>query len=475
MLSGPMRYETTRRSWNSVLGKCVIPISSRDCNCFKHGAHQISHSIRCFDIRPQTSKVQVVGCLLVCRQLLYHTYEEFQAYSKSAGRMSARQNELTAEAGDEPGSRISSVPLLGEGFSESSNPISNLSTGRDGEQETTESSELDSKTGKRRFWGLGKKKEDDKTKKKREAALTTSSPNVGTPLSMATPTSPMQPTRIPNASTFDPISHPYDSPSSPGRNLPSSSHAPSPASSQIFERNVQEDGLLASASPAIPAHITTENHIPPVLDSASAAITDDHLNPDNVEIVMHSAHQPAAVTVTGTGTSEAAGTSWQDDLVAHPDNDDAASNYGALDANDVRRLSFISFADVMHAEHADHSGGRDRDSIYLSGAPSMSSPLAPFNRSPSPVRSPVSSHGVGGSPIMSGSVSSRGLETSPSRGACGPGSAFSGHSPPTGGELTIETMRQALRKTGSGDLSGARSQPISAVGGDDGTVEHPFK
>ena len=390
--------------------------------------------------------------------------------------MAERQSELIKDAGDEPGSRISSVPLLGEGFQETPNLASSQPIKQDSEQLHNESTQLDSKTSKRRFWGLGKKKEDEKLKQKREAALASTLPTVPATANSIRPASPMRSPKMANIVSSDPTSHPYGSPSSPGRKISSSPHIPSPASSQIFERNVQEDGLFTSASPAIPAHITTENHIPPVLDSASAAITDDHLNPDNVEIVMHSAHQPAAVTVTGTGTSEAAGTSWQDDLIDHPDKDDAASNYGALDANDVRRLSFISFADVMHAEHAEGcTGGRDRDSVHVPSAPSIGAPTASFRRSPSPVRSPVSSHGLGGSPVMSGSVSSKGLETSPNRGARGPGSPFSGHSPPTGGELTIETMRQALRKTGSGDLSGARSQPISAVGGDEGMADHSFK
>lgn len=365
--------------------------------------------------------------------------------------MTDRQFSLSQDAGDDSGSRKSSTPLLGEGLQSGLEPA--------------ETSEVDVKTGKRRFWNLGKKKEDDKAKKKREAVPANGSSAIAAPKSMR-PVSPM-------AGSISPIrqttSHPYGVPSSPGRNLNSSSPGiPSPASSQIFERSVQEDGLGSSASPAIPAHITTENHIPAVLDASSEAITDDHLNPDNVEIVMHAAHQPAAVTVTGTGTSEATGTSWQDDTIAHPDNDDAASNYGALDSNDVRRLSFISFADVVHAEHADHSG---------SVAPSISSPLAlaSNNRSPSPVRSPVSSQGLGGSPLMSGSESSRRQESSPNRLGHGPGSPFSGHSPPTGGELTIETMRQALRKTGSGDLSGARSQPLSANAEDDELGERSFR
>lgn len=391
--------------------------------------------------------------------------------------MAVRRDDQTGDANDESGSRISSVPLLGEGFSENANPTATSLDSHDGEQEITDNPEIDSKTGKRRFWGLGKKKEDEKAKKKKDPTLVAPFPAAAPSIPTIRPASPIHSARMTQvSSSHHPTSHPYGAPASPGRNVHTSSpHVSSPASSQIFERNVQEDGLHASASPAIPAHITTENHIPPVLDASSAAITDDHLNPDNVEIVTHSAHQPAAVTVTGAGTSEAVGALWQDDLVAHPDNDDAASNYGALDANDVRRLSFISFADVVHAEHAEHADHtNNRDSIHLSGTSTIP-PLAAFNRSPSPVRSPGSSHGLGGSPSLSGSASFQGLDGSPNYGGRGPGSPFSGHSPPAGGELTIETMRQALRKTGSGDLSGARSQPISAVGGEDGTVEHPFK
>ena len=367
--------------------------------------------------------------------------------------MADRRISLSRDVGEDTGSRRSSVPLLGEGLNSA--------------PEAGPAHELDGKTGKRRFWGLGRKKDDDKNKKTREIPSTNSTSTTATAALPKTMRS-MSPVLGVAAPITQTTSHPYGAAASPSRNLNSPSPGiPSPASSQIFERSVQEDGLASSASPAIPAHITTENHIPPVLDASSVAITDDHLNPDNVEIVMHSAHQPAAVTVTGTGTSEATGASWQEDLVAHPDQDDAASNYGALDSNDIRRLSFISFADVVHAEHVDYSS---------SVVPNIPSPLAVArNRSPSPMRSPLSSQGLGGSPIASGSDSSRGLETSPNRGGHGLGSTYSGHSPPTGGELTIETMRQALRKTGSGDLSGARSAPMSAVGGDAGTGEPSFK
>ena len=355
----------------------------------------------------------------------------------------------------------SSVPALGEGFHEGAQTSKAKAT-----SDGTDSTEVDIKTGKRRFWGLGKKKNEEKAKKKREPTVTgADSTSTPTQKSAVRPVSPLMGVGNLHAQTKA-ASYPYASPSSPSRNLQSSPAPTSPASSQIFERHVQEDSLAIREQAPVPGHITTENHIPPVLDASTEAITNDELDPDNVEIVMHSAHQPAAVTVTGAGSGEGAGTSWPDDLVTHPDNEDAASNYGALDSADVRRLSFISFADVVHAEHADHSN---------SIATGMISPVIPQNRSPSPVRSPLSSQGLSGSPNLSGSASSRGLETSPNRGGMGLGSPHPGYSPPGGSELTIETMRQALRKTGSGDLSGARSAPLSATGGDDGNIEHPFK
>ncbi|KAL8990263.1 MAG: hypothetical protein Q9177_001043 [Variospora cf. flavescens] len=372
--------------------------------------------------------------------------------------------------GDDPrDSRISSVPLLGEGFTESHVKPTPETAGSDLEQEYVNSPGSDSKTGKRRFWGLGKKKDDGRVKGKREQEQAVA----GQPDLYAASASGMQsglPLGSPNRTTIASpavTSHPYGTPTSPERKMSNSSpHIPSPASSQIFERNVQEDGLATSASPAIPSHITTENHIPPVLDASSVALTDDHLNPDNVEIVMHSAHQPAAVSINASSMSEPAASISQDESVSHLESDETASNYGALDAADVRRLSFISFADVVHAEHtADHVSGRE--SVLPSAAASVAA-FGAGHRSPSPVRSPLSTHAYSSSPP-------KGLETSPHRAGRNLASPIPGHSPPTGGELTIETMRQALRKTGSGDLSGARSQPLSAVGGEDGSIEQPLK
>ncbi|KFY29757.1 hypothetical protein V493_02264 [Pseudogymnoascus sp. VKM F-4281 (FW-2241)] len=298
------------------------------------------------------------------------------------------------------------------------------------------------KTTKRRLFGFGKKRKDDKGKRKDAASNVSDAPR-----------------SAPSNLTFVPTTHPYIT-QSPNRNLHSTSpRVVSPAGSQIFERDVQESASQVPNSPAIPAHIQTEDRIPAVLDASSEAITDNALDPDTVEIVMHSSHQPAAKNVTGISGSEAAGTNWSEDLLAHPDKDDAASNYGALDSADVRRLSFISFADVVQSEQTEHMN--NRDPMHFAGLTTLSS----GHRSPSPIRSTVSSQGVGTSPPTSKSASIKGLDLSPTRAGkplASPTLSFP--SPTSGSELTIETMSQALRKTASGDLTGTRSQPMSPIG-----------
>jgi len=361
----------------------------------------------------------------------------------------------------------SKVPLLGEGFQESmSNSVSKSAEGSDVELDGDETTSEDMKYGRRRLFGFGKKKGDDKTKAKTKskAGPNETASNAKTPIAQPIAQRAPAPTSSPSG-----VNHPYQPPSSPQRNLYSSSpRIASPAGSQIFERDVQESSLPVPNSPAIPSHIQTENHIPPVLDASSEAITNNELDPDTVEIVMHSSHQPAAVTVTGIGSMELTGGTWADDLIAHPDKDDAASNYGALDSTDVRRLSFISFSDIVQSEHAEHAGSRD--SIYVAGLSSLAS--GGLNRSPSPVRSPVSSQGFGTSPPTSKSASVKGVELSPRGKSLG--SPIITHLPISGGELTIETMSQALKRTGSGDLSGVRSQPLSPSS-PDGLSDRSFR
>lgn len=323
------------------------------------------------------------------------------------------------------------------------------------------------KTGKkRRLFGIGKKKDGDKMEK--QAEMPSGSPAATTspkPVAIRA-ISPQRPIPGDARNTTSPQSVFSAIGTSPSRLRSSSPRLHSPASSLIFERNVQENPLPEDVAHSIPSHIQTEDHIPPVLEASSKAITDDHLNPDEVEIVMHAAHQPAVVPVGGAAMSESGALSPHVDDVVNgmmiPETDDNASNYGAIDTSDVRRLSFISFADVVQAEHVENS----RDSVMHM---SMSSTT---NRSPSPpVRSPASSHGFAPSPPTSGAPSMKGMDMSRLPGSP---TSHGTHSPPlSGGELVVETMRQALRKTNSGDLSGVRSQPMSAVTLDEHHPDHP--
>ncbi|KAJ5219795.1 hypothetical protein N7468_008999 [Penicillium chermesinum] len=290
------------------------------------------------------------------------------------------------------------------------------------------------------------------------------------PVSPISPLGSSEALRTPNLTDRQKYSNKL--PPSPGSTtqLPPRLHSPA---SQIFERNVQEDILPAQASPSIPAHIRTENYIPPVLEASSAAITDDQLDPDSVEIVTHSLHQSAVAGVTGPSTAEhSLASSGLVDHGMHSDTDEISSAYGALDTNDVRRLSFISFADVVNAEHA------ETGEIAHSREPSQGAPIpgASFaaglhNRSPSPLRSPASSHALGTSPPTSISTSFKGVEMSPKTGPRTPGSPLALAQSPVssnfGGELNVETMTQALRRTGSGDLGGVASQAASSFGNDE--------
>ncbi|KAL2106312.1 hypothetical protein VUR80DRAFT_6894 [Thermomyces stellatus] len=316
----------------------------------------------------------------------------------------------------------------------------------------------DGKSKKRSLFGLGKKKKsfespDDPS----SPAKPTSNPGPSLSRGASKLSSATRSTSPPSQKDFA-----MTNPSSPSRGMSSSPRLSSPARSQIFERDVQEY-TAAPTSPAIPSHIQTENHIPPVLNASSEAITDDHLDPDSVEIVTHSQHQPASVTVTGAPSHQSydqiAG-SWTDELAAYSDRDDASA-FTPLDGstNDIRRLSFISFADVVQSEHSAAAPSNPRESLHLAGLTSFSN----LQRSPSPIRSPVSSQGPGTSPPTSKSGSVKGLDMSPSRKPLG--SAASTQLGLGTGDVTVETMSQALRRTGSADLGAAKSGPTSPVEG----------
>ena len=319
--------------------------------------------------------------------------------------------------------------------------------------------------------------------------------------------------------------HPYGTtptsashPTSPScQHLRSSSPRPlhSPASSQIFERDVQESTTLPSElSPAIPNHIQTEDMIPPVLEASSIAITDDDLSPDAVEIVMHSAHLPAAVPVAAGGGSDSGhgyGSSEEGLGHHHYHHHPHLSNIqegenvhvtttataaatattdptASLDSHDVRRLSFISFADVVQGEHAEQAeyaetGGKDPTGLSSSALLSPTLSHSTTNNSTTTTSTLSDSYNNanhGGlarrspSPVLGSQAGSfhhamtndsgRGVDVA--SGGGGGGGGMVGHGSSGAGDLTIETMRQALRRTGSGDLGGGtRSQPLSPVVG----------
>jgi hypothetical protein len=274
---------------------------------------------------------------------------------------------------------------------------------------------------------------------------------------------------------------------SPSRIRSSSPRMQSPASSEIFERSVQEpvpiSTLQNELSPAhIPNHVLTEDHIPAALEASAEAITSSSLNADEVEIVTATSHQPAALSLESSiagdissshnhhmpsllhqafeGSEHAASSGFLP-LPTNPE-DDSANSYGALDPNDVRRLSFISFADVVNSEHAHPATTGDiagsRDSLHMSSLPSQ-------DRTTSPLRSASSTYssGVITPPLTLGQSYQTPLTADQSPVRSLPIGSPSGPTSTTHGELTIETMRQAVRKTASGDLSGVRSANLSPV------------
>lgn len=380
-------------------------------------------------------------------------------------------------------SRGSTAPLLPGSFPQSitsphDSPPNNTSAGDDASRPSDNAA-------KRFFLKLGKKTDDDKskTKWKGQSLASSSSPPAGRSKEALQPASSSQSPERSRGSVSSQRGLPYGSPVSPVQGVHSSSpRMHSPASSQIFERNVQEEVVPPQASPQIPSHIITENHIPPALDASSAAITDEQLDPDSVEIVTHAMHQ-SAVLPPATTSPEPSTTSLPDEGSHHRAEvavDDSGSNYAALDSAEIRRLSFISFADVVHAEHAEQSepgSGADLhgrpSSTHLASLANSVPGLASLPRSPSPVRSPLSSPGHGTSPPSSVAPSFKGMEASSVKVHRGSGSSAHppAQSPPLsgGGELNVETMTQALRKTASGDLGVMHNHQLSATGNDDGT------
>lgn len=283
---------------------------------------------------------------------------------------------------------------------------------------------------------------------------------------------PLSPSRLAHRSTVA---------ASPSRLRSSSPRMQSPGNSEIFERNVQEhisiSNLQGELSPAhIPAHVITEDSIPPALEASAQVITSSSLDPDDVEIVTSSSHLPAASGIEGSAGHADLMSLYSPPLLHHNKSDDTtssflqhsgsltgleddgASSYGQLDPSDVRRLSFISFKDIVQSEHHQmvaltlgESGGRDSLHIQDRAASPFRLPRSPATTSYSIDGLTTPPTGAAINPIVSPA------DQSPARSIRleSPGSQH--------GDLNIETMRQALRKTASGDLSGGRSAGMSPV------------
>ncbi|KAF2672688.1 hypothetical protein BT63DRAFT_133717 [Microthyrium microscopicum] len=286
---------------------------------------------------------------------------------------------------------------------------------------------------------------------------------------LTSPNLPMTPVSGPRDldGTISPRS-PLSASASPSR-MPYRSQSPrlqSPASSLIFERNVQEDRIPDDVSSSIPTHIQTDNHIPAVLEASSIAITDDHLDPADVEIVTHSQHHTVAASshsdlplspisplsptlslhqLDAPPTDQFSAIALEDSATLPP-----ASSYGTIDAGDVRRLSFISFADVVQGEHAE-----SHPTSNLSNSSILRSPASPIrNRSPSPFRSPLASPASAQSSVKGIPITARSPpvplspDMHPDMGILS--------SSPAGGEVVMEKMSSALKAVETAELHESR-------------------
>lgn len=224
------------------------------------------------------------------------------------------------------------------------------------------------------------------------------------------------------------------------------------------------------SSPSIPSHIRTENYIPPVLEASSEAITDEHASPEPIEIITPSIHQSSA---TDPSTSQFLSSSWPEENPTDPlDSGKTLPPHGAPDNSDIRRLSFISFADVINAENAEtaeqiHNGYP----FQAATLPGGSDGPALHDRSPSPVQSPTFSSALGSSPPTSVSASLRGMESSLHRGGGSAGSPSpTALSPPfsnLGGDIDAERTRQVSKEARSTDMSKVKSPTSSTAENDE--------
>lgn len=279
---------------------------------------------------------------------------------------------------------------------------------------------------RRSFFNFGKKKQQAEETTFKQSSTPTGVP----PITTTSPTADNKDVGSGTNSTASPVS-PVRSSHFGSQRLPKST-SPRLSTSSIFERNVQ-DPSLPPGSPSIPSHFSTENHIPAVLEATSLAITDSSVDPDSVEIVSSASHHSVLAH------PESYSNPWAEES-AHSGDESIGHGYASsLASADKRRLSFISFADVVQAENeqATHST-TNLEASHASHPPSQ---VAASLRSNSPIRTPPNPpHSPPGTGL---GIADFSMEKDMSI----PDSGSAAHS-----EVTVETLSQALRRHGSTDL-----------------------
>lgn len=184
----------------------------------------------------------------------------------------------------------------------------------------------------------------------------------------------------------------------------------SPASSMIFERNVQEFAASGSTSKIWCNHENThyhgEDHIAPALDASTEAIINTKVNPNDIDVI--SLRRPSSIRARSPteaslsslwSQTPASPTLLQDtprtrnnSMSVHPLT--ASHTGGSLSpdksSGDRQVLSFCSFADVVHTENEETQVGSGMGSSDRLGRFDTRSQSA--LRSPSPLMRP---HPVG--------------------------------------------------------------------------------
>lgn len=217
-----------------------------------------------------------------------------------------------------------------------------------------------------------------------------------------------------------------------------------------------------------------------MLDQSVEVITDSRVNPEDVEVVMHKDHVPAAAVAEAAvagGMSDSgflsapqsemgdASHSSFPSIAAHlaPTPEDNTSNtssqvpyYGTVNPSDPRRLSFISYADIMHAQHPEsalHPLSQVSTPGYRSQSPARAaSPQVPTTNKATSLG--VAGHEFG-TPGRRSSVASGLGAGYGRRGSVGLGSLHgAGTASPnveaglphgeTRGEIVVESMRDAM-------------------------------